>query len=105
MTVLVLYAGGTIGMEPTAAGYQPMQGFEAFLQTQMESRMGHLIPKFDLMSFDNLIDSSNLLPSDWTNIGHALVKNWDKYDGFILKLQHRQHLLFCMTIHKINFEW
>ena len=84
MTVLVLYAGGTIGMEPTAAGYQPMQGFEAFLQSQMASRTGHLIPKFDFISFDKLIDSSNLLPSDWTNIGHALLSNWDKYDGFIL---------------------
>lgn len=72
-------------MESTATGYQPMQDFEAFLQSQMASRTDHhLTPKFDFISFDNLIDSSNLLPSDWTTIGLALLKHWDKYDGFVL---------------------
>ncbi|PWQ94252.1 type I asparaginase [Leucothrix arctica] len=84
MTVLVLYAGGTIGMESTSSGYQPMQGFEAFLQAQMSMRTGHPIPEFDFISFENLIDSSNLMPSDWTHIGHSLLENWDKYEGFIL---------------------
>ena len=73
MTVLVLYAGGTIGMESTASGYQLMHGFEAFLKIQISSRIGHLLPKFDVISFDKLIDSSNLMPSDWTNIGQELL--------------------------------
>jgi len=82
--VLLLYAGGTVGMERTAAGYQPMAGFESFLLQQLQARIGHSIPAFDLVSFERLIDSANLLPEDWTRIGTALQQRWRDYSGFVL---------------------
>lgn len=84
MTVLVLYAGGTIGMESTESGYQPMEGFESFLKSKMLSRTGQNTYKFDFISLENLIDSSNLVPSDWTSLGKTLIENWDNYEGFVL---------------------
>ena len=84
MTILILYAGGTIGMKPTVTGYQPMEEFETLLHSQLSSRPDAQLPKYELVSFKELIDSSDLMPSDWTKTGRALVDNWDKYDGFVL---------------------
>ncbi|RVU83300.1 L-asparaginase 1 [Leucothrix sargassi] len=84
MKILILYAGGTIGMEPTSIGYQPMPNFSETLKQQLSARKSDTLPEYDFISFERLIDSSDLSPHDWTYMGRQLIENWDKYCGFVL---------------------
>ncbi len=81
--ILILYTGGTVGMVPSDDGYVPSPGFEQRFCEQLGSSIEQL-PEFDVVEFDNLIDSSNLQPSDWNYIATQLTKCWDQYDGFVV---------------------
>ncbi|MGB0466536.1 MAG: asparaginase domain-containing protein [Pontibacterium sp.] len=82
--VLVIYTGGTIGMYPSPEGYVPVAGFEALLHKKLESSARDSLPAFDLIEFDRLIDSANLMPGDWTAIAESLICHYDDYDGFVV---------------------
>ncbi|GGO86976.1 L-asparaginase 1 [Marinobacterium nitratireducens] len=82
--ILILYTGGTIGMLPSAEGYVPMPGFHDRLLQQLDSRATAQLPDYDLLEFDDLIDSANLVPDDWRRIGRCLAKHWQRYDGFVI---------------------
>lgn len=82
--ILILYAGGTIGMKPTNQGYVPMEGFDRFLLDQLHIKAGAQLPAFDLEELEQRIDSANLVPSDWSQIGQRLLDRWQKYDGFVV---------------------
>jgi len=86
--ILILYTGGTIGMTSSAQGYVPDDGFETLLNGRLHLHhspgSAHQLPDYRLVKFDQLIDSSNLMPADWTLIGQALIENWHDYDGFIV---------------------
>ncbi|MFN3580014.1 MAG: asparaginase domain-containing protein [Pseudomonas sp.] len=81
--VLILYCGGTIGMLPSANGYVPMPGFAERLHAHWDDSTDAL-PGYDLVELDRLIDSANLLPTDWARIAQGLVEHWHSYDGFVL---------------------
>ncbi|MCG8517784.1 MAG: type I asparaginase [Pseudomonadales bacterium] len=81
--VLVLYTGGTIGMVPSEQGYVPCPGFDGRLREELGERAAEL-PEYDLVEFDQLIDSANLTPSHWTHIVRMLEKRWHEYDGFVV---------------------
>lgn len=81
--VLVLYTGGTIGMVPSDQGYVPTAGFCDRLGEQLGAAAGQL-PGYDLIEFDRLIDSSNLVPEDWRQVALMLQLHWDDYDGFVV---------------------
>lgn len=40
--------------------------------------------KFTMLEFDELIDSSNMMISDWVNISNTIEKNYKDYDGFVI---------------------
>lgn len=82
--ILILYTGGTIGMQSTERGYQPMPDFADFFLQQLHARKPHTSAEFDFISLDRLIDSANLAPSDWTCIGEKLIQCWADYSGFVL---------------------
>lgn len=86
--ILILYTGGTIGMKSSAQGYAPDDGFEALLDTRLRLQQSpdsiHQLPDYHVVKFSQLIDSSNLMPADWTQIGQTLNDNWNNYDGFIV---------------------
>jgi len=42
------------------------------------------MPLFTLHEYDNLIDSSDMDPSDWQRIADDIKQNYDDYDGFII---------------------
>lgn len=86
--VLVVYAGGTIGMVPSAEGLQPMAGFGEHLRENLRESLtrhvaGHL-PAFDLISLPHTIDSAQLRPAHWHQIADPLIRHWDDYDGFVV---------------------
>ncbi len=66
------------------SGYKPQKGY---LRDEMEripdlSRKG--MPKWDLIEFDPLLDSSNVSAKEWNRIGMVIAENYDDYDGFVV---------------------
>ena len=86
--ILLLYTGGTVGMEPSPEGYVPMANFDNLLKDRLEDKLvaqvNPQLPKYDFVSLDVLIDSANLVPQNWTGLGQRLLDNWDQYDGFVV---------------------
>lgn len=82
--VLVLYTGGTIGMQKTPEGYQPVKGFETLLHRKLDASAHDTLPQFDLIEYDTLIDSANLMPEHWQMIATSIITHYDDYDGFVV---------------------
>jgi L-asparaginase len=83
-SVLVVHAGGTIGMQPSPDGYQPAPGLLPGLMEEMPELRGRGLPRFVVHELDRLLDSSNMTPHDWNAIGHVIAGQYDSYDGFVL---------------------
>jgi len=82
--VLVIYAGGTIGMRPSEQGYVPSSGFRAEIDKLLSRHADSNLPAVEMIECEQLIDSANLMPSDWSKLAALLQQNWDNYDGFVL---------------------
>lgn len=82
--ILIIYTGGTIGMQPTESGYLPMAGFHDLVAQQLKAGAKDRLPNFEVMECSQLIDSANLIPADWTRIGKLLANHWQDYDGFVV---------------------
>jgi L-asparaginase len=82
-SLLIIYTGGTIGMvkDKITGALQPYHFDDIY----------NLIPvlrNFDYnlrsISFDPLIDSSNVTPSFWVKLATVIEDNYEKYDGFVV---------------------
>lgn len=82
--VLIIYAGGTIGMQASENGYVPVAGFEPQVRLQLASDKASQLPVFDMLELDQLIDSANLQPHHWTELATIINDRWQQYDGFVL---------------------
>ena len=82
MKILITYTGGTIGMMPSALGLAPSRDFVPFLETLLQDAMPQ--HDVDILSYERLIDSSNVTPRDWCRIGLDIDQRWDQYDAFII---------------------
>ena len=82
--ILVLHAGGTIGMERSPTGYQPMADFPAVLRKALQHQPVGSLPAFDVIALPEPIDSANLQPSHWRDIALVLQSYWAQYDGFVV---------------------
>lgn len=81
--VLILYAGGTIGMKASSYGYIPTSGFSQIIEQQLSTYESSL-PDYDVIESECLIDSANLQPSDWAMIASYILDSWDDYSGFVI---------------------
>lgn len=82
-SILVIYTGGTIGMvqdEQTGA----------LIPFDIEN-IDEYIPEFrrlnyniNAISFDPLIDSSDILPEQWLEMAEIIKSNYEEYDGFVI---------------------
>ena len=82
--IYIAYTGGTIGMKPSDQGYVPAAGFLSETLKNMPEFHRAEMPLFTLHEYDNLIDSSDMNPSDWQRIADDIANNYDAYDGFII---------------------
>ncbi len=81
--ILLIYTGGTIGMiKDSETGALQNFNFDDLLE---------YIPELNLLdcnisskSFLNPIDSSNMNPSFWVEIGSIIEDNYNDYDGFVI---------------------
>ncbi len=80
--ILLIYTGGTIGMQRHADGSLHPFDFSA---------LRHQIPELDLLphridfvSFDHPVDSSDITPAHWQQMAGIIGEKYDDYDGFVI---------------------
>ncbi|ROM47935.1 L-asparaginase 1 [Pseudomonas poae] len=72
--VMVLYTGGTIGMQASANGLAPASGFEARMREQLCNQP---LPTWRFREMSPLIDSANMTPAYWQRLRTAVVEAVD----------------------------
>ncbi|MEH6442577.1 MAG: asparaginase [Oceanospirillaceae bacterium] len=82
--ILIIYTGGTIGMQPSEQGYLPCEGIQALITDSLNARQYALLAPFTVHEFEHLIDSSNAQPSDWLKIAACIVENYQDFSAFIV---------------------
>ena len=81
--ILLIYTGGTIGMkrDPKSKALKPFD-FNQITEEVPELReLGYVI---DNISFDPIIDSSDVRPDLWVDLCRMIESNYRKYDGFVV---------------------
>ena len=71
--VMVLYTGGTIGMQASAHGLAPASGFEARMRDYLHSQPELVVPQWRFREMSPLIDSANMTPAYWQQLREAVV--------------------------------
>ena len=82
-SILIIYTGGTIGMiEDAQSGALKTFNFDHLFNEIPELKKYNL--RIASFSFDPLIDSSNMNPSNWIKIASTIKENYQAYDGFVI---------------------
>lgn len=71
--VMVLYTGGTIGMQSSENGLAPASGFEARMAEQLAALPDMVVPQWSFREMSPLIDSANMTPAYWQRLREAVV--------------------------------
>ena len=81
--VLLIYTGGTIGMNrnPATGALEPFD-FEHLLVNVPE--LTQFDTCIDTYQFQPPIDSSDMSPARWTELSHCIADHYDEYDGFVV---------------------
>lgn len=82
--ILVIYTGGTIGMVESENGYAPKKGYLRKVLSSISDLFSEGMPKWELIEFEQLRDSSNVSISDWTEMARCVEQNYELYDGFVI---------------------
>ena len=82
-SILIIYTGGTIGMvkDPKNGSLKPFDFDHILKQVPELKGFGF---ELTTVSFDPLIDSSNLNPEVWIRIANMIKENYEKFDGFVV---------------------
>lgn len=81
--VLLIYTGGTIGMDenPQTGALEPLD-FDHLVECVPEFK--RISVKVDTHQFVPPIDSSDMQPANWVQIVEIIEKNYDDYSGFVI---------------------
>lgn len=82
--ILIIYTGGTIGMQPSPEGYVPQAGFAEQLAALTGPDRWPEMPDHDLFESRPALDSANMRPRDWYRIAGDIAARYDAYDGFVV---------------------
>ncbi|GAB3789972.1 asparaginase [Spirosoma horti] len=82
-SVLVIYTGGTFGMvyDPKASQLIPFD-FDRVAERLPE--LNRLNFNITLITLNEIIDSSNMKPAIWVELGQIIQTNYDRYDSFVI---------------------
>nr|BFD38616.1 asparaginase [Pseudomonas sp. FFPRI_1] len=72
--VMVLYTGGTIGMQASADGLAPASGFDVRMRAYLDSQPELVVPAWRFREMAPLIDSANMTPDYWQRLREAVVE-------------------------------
>ena len=78
--VMVLYTGGTIGMQASANGLAPASGFEARMADYLASQPQLQVPQWRFREMSPLIDSANMTPAYWLRLRTAIIEAVEQDD-------------------------
>jgi L-asparaginase len=78
--ILLLYTGGTIGMDDTSEGLAPAPGL---LPRQIE-RLSDARFEVEVLEYEQLIDSSAITPAHWNRIIGDIARRRDDFDAFVV---------------------
>lgn len=87
--ICLIYTGGTIGMERhNERGkivLRPAREPERFLERLGAAEFAKTLADIDFVApFDEGLDSTNIVPANWTAMAHAVYERMDAYDGFVV---------------------
>lgn len=80
--ILIIYTGGTIGMVQDGEGQLVPFDFDNIKNNVPE--LNRLDYDLEVISFNPLIDSSNMSPKDWKRIAELVDASYSKFDGFVI---------------------
>ena len=82
-SILLIYTGGTIGMkeDPSIQALRPFD-FSQILEEVPE--LGKFAYRIDSITFDPIIDSSDVDPANWVKLVSIIEERYDEYDGFVI---------------------
>ena len=82
-SILIIYTGGTIGMvnEPVTGTLVPIDFRHISDQVPELRRFGY---RLETVTFDPVIDSSDVSPETWVKIAGAIAERYDEFDGFVV---------------------
>ncbi|MGB3126520.1 MAG: asparaginase [Pseudomonas sp.] len=89
--IMVLYTGGTIGMQASANGLAPASGFEARMREQLANVQ---VPAWRFREMAPLIDSANMTPAYWQRLRSAVVEAVDEGCDAVLILHGTDTLAY-----------
>lgn len=82
-SILMIYTGGTLGMVYDQKDNHLVPfNFEQVLEKVPE--INRLNFELTVVTFHELIDSSDMKPSNWTKIARLIYKNYHNYDSFVI---------------------
>jgi L-asparaginase len=82
-SILLIYTGGTIGMvkDVDTGALKPFNFDDVYEQLPILRKFNYEI---DSISFDPLIDSSDMHPEHWVKLAHIIKDKYLDYDGFVV---------------------
>lgn len=82
-SVLIIYTGGTIGMvqRPEDGSLAPVNFEELSKELPLLQKFGYHISS---ITFDPVLDSSNMTPEIWVKLARTIQANYSHYDGFVV---------------------
>ncbi|MDQ7730028.1 asparaginase [Halomonas sp. SpR8] len=85
--ILVIYTGGTIGMQQHAHGLAPSGDFATRMATafnQLPLAQQQALPTYEVISYATLIDSSAATPLSWHQLALDIHDQLTAYTGFVI---------------------
>lgn len=83
ISILIIYTGGTIGMvnDPVTGSLVPIDFSHISDQVPELRRFGFTL---ESVTFDPVIDSSDVSPDTWVMIAETIAAGYDRFDGFVV---------------------
>ena len=83
-SIYVLSTGGTISMQKSAQGLVPSPKHLEQCMQKLPELQNPDMPLYTLEEYERPLDSANMTPEHWLEIGQKIVANYAKYDGFVI---------------------
>ena len=80
--VLIIYTGGTVGM--IDAGNGVLLPFDIHNLLKWIPELSRFEFTIDSLAFESPLDSSNVGPKEWQQIGQMIANNYEQYTGFVV---------------------